>query len=228
MSGFARVVHRARDVAAARGFYTAVLGAHAIDMEIVPLPEAAAARGAPAHWLGAIGVDDVARVRDQLVARAAQPLGPIQQDARGAFASLRDAGGAAIALCSPSSTAPRPPIVWSHLDAHAAEATFATYSALFGWQRTEAIDLGAAGVVQQFAWQAGGPSVGSYADLATRPHHPMWIFHFRVASLDAAANAVRTHGGVVLAEVTTPDKARVLVCDDPHAGGFALRAEDRG
>ena len=49
---FVRVLHRARDVAAARAFYTAVLGEQSL--EIVPLPEAAAARGAPAHWLGAI------------------------------------------------------------------------------------------------------------------------------------------------------------------------------
>jgi predicted enzyme related to lactoylglutathione lyase len=224
---FVRLLHRARDVAAARTFYAAVLGAG--DLEIVPLPESAAARGAPSHWLGAIAVEDVAQAQTQLVARGATQLGPVQTDARGAFAVLRDPGGALVALTTPTtstmpSAAPlRPATVWSHLDARDAESTFGVYAALFGWRSTERIELGSAGSMMRFSWEARGRSVGSYADLASRPGlHPHWLFYFLVASLDDAVRAVHAHRGVVLADVVTPNGARVVVCDDPHGGGFAL------
>lgn len=218
---FIRLLHRARDVRAARAFYTAVLGEP--DIEIVPVPEAAAARGAPSHWLGAIGVDDVEGTVARFVARGATPLGPIQRDARGALATVRDPGGALIGFTTLSQATLYPRFAWSHLDARGAEATFALYAELLGWRKTEPFDLGAAGVVMQFAWHAGGPNVGSYVDLAPRPnHHPHWIFHFQVKSLDAAVAAVRGGGGVVMADLADAGGRRVVVCDDPQVGGFAL------
>jgi uncharacterized protein len=218
---FVRLIHRARDVAAARAFYTAVLGA--ADIEIVPLPEAAAARGAPSHWLGAIGVDDIEQTLTQLVARGATPLGPTQRDARGAYATVRDAGGALVALTTPSAVPLSPATLWSHLDAHDAESTFGVYATLFGWRSTERVDLGAEASMTRFAWEAGARSVGSYADVpANSGRHPMWVFHFRVDSLDDAVRAVRGHGGVMFADLKTATGARVVVCDDPHGGGFAI------
>ena len=217
------MLHRASDVSAARAFYTAVLDD--TDIEISQLPEAALARGARAHWLGAIGVDDVAEAVAMWVARGAAQLGAIQRDARGAFATVRDPGGAVIALTTPSSAAHGPTAVWSHLDARNAETTFEVYAALFGWRTTESVELGRARRMRYFAWNDGGPSVGSYAELADRPGiHPGWLFHFAVHDLDSAVDAVRSLGGVVLADADTPSGARVVVCDDAQGSGFALRS----
>jgi catechol 2,3-dioxygenase-like lactoylglutathione lyase family enzyme len=61
---FSRFTLRTTDVERSRGFYAAVLGAAfwGPDVVAVPLPAAAAARGAPPHWLGHVSVDDVAEV----------------------------------------------------------------------------------------------------------------------------------------------------------------------
>lgn len=221
---FVRLLHRAHDLAAARAFYAAVLGP--VALEIASVPPAAAARGVPAHWLGAVGVDDVAGSLTGLLARGGTALGPVTHDARGSFATVRDAGGALLALTDapPSPSALRP--VWAHLDARDAARTFAGYAALFGWTAGTTIDLGAQGTLTQFAWEEGGAPVGSYLDLAGRPEvHAQWTFHFHVAALDGALQAVCAHGGVVLGDVATPDGARIAICDDPQGGGFALRSD---
>src|SRR5262249_28283422 len=148
----------------ARAFYAAVLGPS--PLEIVPVPAPAAARGAPSHWLGAIGVDDVTETHRALIARGATALGPITRHDHGSFASLPDAGGALLALCTPPRSAPQPALRWCHLDAHDAARTFAGYSALFGWRAGATHDLGSHGQLTQFAWHEGGEVAGSYRDLA--------------------------------------------------------------
>ena len=61
MPKFCRYVLRTTDVEGASTFYGDLLGARfwADGINVVQLPPAVAARGAPAHWLGYIGVDDV-------------------------------------------------------------------------------------------------------------------------------------------------------------------------
>src|SRR5678815_2786111 len=69
---------RTTDVNAARDFYSDLLGwsfwGEGID--VVPLPAQASARGAPPHWLGHIGIDNVAETVGRFVQHGATPLGP--------------------------------------------------------------------------------------------------------------------------------------------------------
>jgi predicted enzyme related to lactoylglutathione lyase len=99
-----------------------------------------------------------------------------------------------------------------------------TYRDLFGWAFEQPQDLGPLGVLHPFAWTAGGPRVGAMLDIAGRPGvHPHWLFHVDVAALGPAMNAVRAGGGIVAAELTTPDGDFIAVCDDPQLAAFALR-----
>lgn len=215
------MLHLAPDVAVARAFYAEVLPD--ADVEIEPLPEAALARGAPARWIGAIAVNDVTQIVAKWVARGATQLAPIVRVGGGTFATVRDTGGAVVALTT-ASIAPQPPmIVWSHLDTRDAETAFGVYTDLFGWHPIESLQRSGAGSVMQFAWKLGGQSVGSYADIGSRPGiRSGWMFHFRVDDLDSAANAVRSCGGAVLADATAPSGARAVVCDDSQGAGFVL------
>jgi predicted enzyme related to lactoylglutathione lyase len=99
------------------------------------------------------------------------------------------------------------------------------YSELFGWELSDRVDLGARGVFQQFAWRAGGASVGAIADIAARPGvHAHWIFFFfELDALGPAIAATRAAGGVVLDPIGLPSGERVCVCDDPQGAAFALR-----
>jgi len=225
---FCRFELRTTDVAAARVFYASILGEG--DLDIVRLPAEAAARGAPPHWLGHLGVAGVERAAMAFVARGATRLGPTRPTVDGGEAAIvRDPGGAVVALATPPPTPVRADVVWHELNTNDLARASASYSDLFGWQLTDRLDLGALGVHQQFAWRAGEENVGSMAGTAGRPGvHPHWLFHFRVAALEPALAAVRAAGGLVIASVVLPNGERIAVCDDPLGAAFALRERAGG
>ncbi|HMJ16391.1 MAG TPA: hypothetical protein VK524_33485 [Polyangiaceae bacterium] len=219
---FCRYELRTTDVAAARVFYAAVLGARALN--IVPLPLQVAARGAPAHWLGYLGVDDAERTACAFAERGATRLGPTRAASDGGeVALLRDPGGAVVALGTSLAAPVAADVVWHVLNTQDLESVSKSYRALFGWQLTDSVELGALGAYQQFSWRPGEASVGAVVDITGRPAvHPHWLFHFRVAALDAALLAVGSGGGVVAASVALPNGQRIAVCDDPEGAAFAL------
>jgi predicted enzyme related to lactoylglutathione lyase len=224
MTRFTRFELRTTDVAGARAFYAAVLGAEAARLGVVALPAEAAARGAPPHWLGHIGVDDVERVAAAFVARGAARLGPTRpSSAGGQVAVVRDPGGAVLALEAPPAET-SDAVVWQVLSTADVARTAESYAALFGWTLGDRLDLGPLGDYHLFGWEAGGPSVGAMADVAGRPGvHPHWLVHFGVAALAPALAAVRAAGGEVITEAALPGGARVGVCHDPQGAIFALR-----
>ena len=228
MPRFSRFQLRTTDIPAARAFYAAVLGT--ADAEIVALPAAAAARGAPPHWLGQIGVDDVEGVARAFVARGAARLGPTTaSDDGGAIALLRDPGGAVVSLATPPSTRSRVDVAWCELDTTDPAGAASLYGDLLGWTFREPRDLAPQGVHLLFAWEVGGESVGSIGDVAALPGvHPQWVFHFRVAALDPALDSVRERGGIVLRAMTLPGGDRIAICDDAQGAAFAVRERASG
>ena len=216
---FCRFELRTTAVAEAGAFYEAVLG-HRGD-GIVELPAAAAARGAPAHWLGFIGVGEIGAdaVAARLVARGAMRLGP----QTGETVLLRDPGGAVLAVRTGQERSCAG-VVWHHLNTEGATRAVENYADVFGWSPAEPVDLGPAlGTTRPFAWSAGEASVGSIMDIAGRPGvHPHWLFHFGVTSLDAALATVRARGGSVVGPTLLPGGARVAACEDPQGAAFGL------
>src|SRR5262245_17134006 len=95
---FVRHQLRTHDVDAARIFYSELLGAEfwGPDVEVVPLPARAQAMGAPAHWLGHIGVSDVETTAEKIVGMGGQRLGPAPD-----ACVLRDPFGAVMGLSAP-------------------------------------------------------------------------------------------------------------------------------
>jgi predicted enzyme related to lactoylglutathione lyase len=220
---FCRIELRTTDVDAARVFYAEILGE--ADTEIVPLPAEAAERGAPAHWLGHLGVDDVEHAVRAFVARGAIKLGPTRPTADGGeVAIIRDPGSAVVALATRPLSPARTHVVWHLLHTNDVERAAAMYCELFGWQLTEHLDLGAFGVLNQFAFGPNGTNEGAIARIAGRPGiHPHWLFHFRVAALEPALVFIRARGGLVLGPTLLPSGERIAVCEDPQGAAFALR-----
>jgi hypothetical protein len=224
MARFVRYELRTTGIAAARAFYEAVLGAPCADAS--PLPEAVLARGGRPHWLGHVGVEDVEQTARAWVDRGAARLGPTRSTPSGGdVAILRDAGGAIVALTSALDARPANAleVVGHSLNTADLARAVDVYTSLFGWSITGRVDLGASGVFEAFAWEPGGDDVGWMADVATRPGvHAHWLFHHRVASLDAAIATVRAAGGLALEPVTLPGGDRFAACDDPQGAAFAL------
>ena len=90
ISTFARYDLRTTDPDAARRFYAATIGLdfdaprpnrEPATLAVWPLHEQARARGAPAHWLGNIGVSELEGAVRRMLDLGSQPLGPTQRGA---------------------------------------------------------------------------------------------------------------------------------------------------
>lgn len=240
MTRFFQITLRTHDVDAARAFYATVLGPCALN--IVQLHEQAVARGARPHWLGLLDVGNVDDAIATFAERGATRLSPTWVNPEGLEgATLRDPGGAIIALGKPpapapaqasaSSKGPGPEVLWHELNTADVDRAKANYGELFGWEFKAPLHfshLGASHVFHPFAWERGGAPVGSMCDIAGRPGvHPHWIFHFRVAALDPAMSKVKAEGGIVIGPITLPSGDRIAVCDDPQGAAFAIREAGR-
>ncbi|MCX6106329.1 MAG: hypothetical protein NTY08_10920 [Proteobacteria bacterium] len=227
---FSKIELRTRDISAARAFYASVLG---YDLRhIVALPEVAAARGAPPHWLGHIGIGNVDECASAFVANGAQRLGPTQQTSGGdKVALMRDAGGAVVALSNASDEALGVDVAWYQLLTADLEKAIANYQGSLGWWMTEQVDLGAVGIAQFFSWHADRAdrvNNGMIIDIARLPMaHPHWLFHFRVPALATAVAAVRAAGGKVVDLTVMNGGTQIAVCDDPQGAAFALQERAR-
>ena len=226
MSRFCHYELRTTDVDAARAFYADLFGPSFWQgcVSVTALPAQAAARGAPAHWLGHIAVDDVVGAMLHFVERGATPLGPAPRGGIGERAVLRDPNGALVGLTSTSAAVTDDRVAWHVLCARDEAAAYETYADLFGWASRGVADLGAErGRHVEFAWSAHSEAVGSISNLARRPHvHPQWLFFFPTGDLDASLVRVRDSGGLTLPTFTTGDGDLVTPCDDPQGAAFAL------
>jgi predicted enzyme related to lactoylglutathione lyase len=199
---------------------------------VMQLPEEAAAAGAPPHWLAYIFVSDT----DAAVARAtelgATVLVPRTEiPSEGCFAVLCDPQGATFALFTPEREAPGPEIQpqagefsWNELITTDHEAAFDFYSALFGWQKAEAMDMGEMGLYQMYG-RGGPPLGGMFNQPAEMPGPPRWLYYARVDDVHQAVERVREAGGQVLnGPMEVPGGDYVAQCMDPQGAAFALHS----
>jgi predicted enzyme related to lactoylglutathione lyase len=151
---FCRYDLRTTDPEAARIFYAEVVGLHFGDplpaglhsmLGVWPLHEQARARGAPAHWLGQIGVPDLEVAVAQMVGLGSERLGPtVQANDGAAYATLRDQSGAVIALRTVSTMSKPPqasPVAWHHHHTRDLDRAWAAYSGCFGWAMAGTIEV---------------------------------------------------------------------------------------
>lgn len=239
------------DTTAATAFYCAVVGWNATDAGmpdgqytilnagkapaggIMELPAAVLAAGAKPAWTGYIGVDDV----DAFAARLAAAGGKIHRAADdipgvGRFAVVADPQGAVFNLFKPLGGEALPAagatpgrIGWHELHAADGPAAFAFYADLFGWTKTEAIDMGPMGVYQTFA--TGGPTgdamAGGMMTKTDAMPRPMWLYYFNVDDAGAAASRVKDAGGqVLMGPQQVPGGSWIVQCLDPQGVMFAV------
>src|SRR5260370_29308857 len=134
-------------------------------------PEDAKKMGAPPSWLGYVAVDDV----DATTEHARRLGGAVYVEPRdvpnvGRFSVIADPQQAVIGLFKwsiPTPDAPVEPgtpgrIGWHELASTDWERGYAFYHALFGWQKADAMDMGAMGTYQIFS--TGGPPLGRQFD----------------------------------------------------------------
>jgi uncharacterized protein len=197
---------------------------------LMDLPEQARAMGAPPSWLGYVGVDDVDATVDRVKRLGgAVHVPPTDIPNVGRFAVVADPQAAVFGLfkwLTPSpdqSTAPGTPghVGWHELMAADWEKAFAFYAELFGWQKAEAVDLGAMGTYQLFS--VGGQAIGGMFTKPPMVPVPFWLYYFNIGDIDAGAERVKAGGGQILnGPMEVPGGSWIVQCGDPQGAMFAL------
>jgi uncharacterized protein len=203
---------------------------------LMPMPEPVRQAGGHPFWLGYIHVPDV----DDYAAKVAAAGGAIHRAPSdilhvGRFAVVADPHGAAFVLFKGQPPDdPRPPmprdalgnVGWRELRAGDLDSAFAFYSGLFGWKKTQAMDMGAMGTYQLFEVE-GGQSGVMMTKTPDTPS-PYWLFYFNVEAIDAAAERVKSGGGtIVVGPHEVPGGGWVVRAQDPQGAVFALLASKR-
>lgn len=199
---------------------------------VMALPEEAKKMGAPPNWMGYVVVPDL----DATLAKAGE-LGakvlmpPMAIPTVGRFAVIADPQGATIAAIQFEGDAPGhddTPAVgevsWRELMTTDREKGFDFYATLFGWEKGEAMDMGAEmGGVYQMYTRRGKPLGGMMNKPAAMPGPSVWLYYFRVADLDATIAKVKSLGGKLLnGPMEVPGGDRVAQLMDPQGAAFAL------
>lgn len=195
------------------------------------LPDDARKAGAPPHWLAYIATPDV----DATVARATELGGsvmvpPMDIPTAGRFAVLADPQGSVFAAFTAQNETPGhdgPPALgefsWHELATTDPEGAFTFYSDLFGWNKTEAMDMGPAGVYQMYG--RGPMPLGGIFRKPDEMPMSAWLLYAMVDDVEAGAERATANGGTILnGPMEVPGGDTIVQCMDPQGALFALHA----
>ena len=202
---------------------------------VMQLPDEAKVVGAPPHWLVYIGTPEIDGTVDQARTLGASIIvGPQDIPTVGRFAVLKDPQGAAFAAFTPADESPgregnpeNGDFSWHELATVDHEAAFTFCSSLFGWQKTEAMDMGEAGMYQMYGLPGTAiPLGGMFNTPKEVPAPPHWLLYTMVDDVDARAEQVKTMGGTILnGPMEVPGGDRIVQCMDPQGAAFALHSK---
>lgn len=114
---------------------------------------------------------------------------------------------------------------WHELMTTDAPAAMHFYEEVFGWQPSEAMDMGDMGTYQMFNRPHGmiGGMMNKSPEMADVP--PYWQIYFRVPDITAAAERITAGGGqVVNGPMEVPGGDWIVNGIDPQGAAFALHA----
>ena len=237
------------DVAAAKTFYSSVVGWSAQDAStpdlaytrfaagtasvsgLMDLPDEARRMGATPRWMGYVGVNDVDVTADRIKRLGGAVYVPPTNSNIGRISVVADPQTATLALRlkpgrqQPAELGKLGHVGWHELFAADCGKAFAFYAELFGWQRADA-EIGPTDKYQLFS--AGGQTIGGMLTKPPMDPVPYWLFYFNVGDIDAAAERVKTGGGQVFeGPLEMPGDSWIARCADPQGAAFALQGNRR-
>ena len=190
-------------------------------------------RGLAPHWLMYVAVPDI----DATMRQAEGLGGRVRIPAKsvpgvGRYAILSDPQGIAFSLYTPES--PRPgsdeadigDFSWHELAAPDPNSAWSFYQALFGWEKSGAMDMGPDGMYQMFRRGGGKIDLGAfYKRPADKPGTAAWLMYALVRNADRAAELVTQLGGRVQSgPMDVPGGGRIAICVDPQGAAFAVHS----
>jgi predicted enzyme related to lactoylglutathione lyase len=237
-----------RDVPGAKKFYSKLVGWKTMPWPLDPAYTVCHADGGPvagimalpaevpaempSHWLPYIGTRDVDGTADAAVKAGGSVLkSPSDMQGAGRYAVLQDPQGAAFCIINPENARPEgagpPPLgtfSWQELATTDNEAAFAFYSALFGWEAMQRMDMGPTGIYLIFG-QNGVQKGGMYIKSADMPAPPNWLPYASVPNADKAHALATSSGGKgLIAPMDVPGGGRISGFIDPTGAAFAVHS----
>jgi predicted enzyme related to lactoylglutathione lyase len=234
------------DVAAAKAFYSSVVGWNTQDMPmpgmtytllqmgetqvggLMALPKEASDAGMKPCWVGYVGVDDADRAAAKVKQLGGKILmAPTDIPNVGRFAAVTDPQGAALNLFKPSQSGQRAvslepgQVGWHELHTNDWPQAFGFYTDMFGWLKGDSMDMGPMGTYQLFTIN-GTPSGAMFNSPAAQGAR-FWLYYFNVGNIDAAVKRVGDGGGKILqGPMQVPGDRWIVQAADPQGAAFAL------
>ncbi len=214
--------------------FTYHLASHGGSM-VAGLMEAPQDEGSPPpSWLIYFDVDAIDAAAAKVTTLGGTVVRPPEDiPGTGRFAILADPQGAVFGLLQPEPMDPQPPVEegawnqnkeshgnWVELMTSDPDAGLAFYSALLGWTKSSAVDMGEMGTYQLFRWRES--DIGGMMGLGNAPV-PCWLAYFGVNGVDAALERIRAGGGTIVhGPMEVPGSAFIAVAHDPQGAYFAV------
>ena len=184
----------------------------------------------PPNWLSYIGTSDVEATASQAVALGGKLLrGPITIPV-GRFAILTDPQGAAFAIYTPNlmeDLDPKPQLgefSWHELVTPDPDKAWTFYSTLFGWEKTNSMDMGPIGVYQMY----GVPGLelgGIYKTPVGYAAPPNWLPYILVADAKKSTSIALKNGGKIMnGPMEVPGGGWISMGMDPQGAAFAVHS----
>jgi uncharacterized protein len=203
------------------------------DVQVAGLMERPEGMNMPPFWAMYVAVPKLEEAVAHIKRLKGSELSPvIEVPTVGRLQMMKDPQGAAFYIIEPSSNEERPekaPEVgeasWHELLTTDATAAMKFYNDVFGWQPSEALDMGAMGKYQMFNRPHGmiGGMMNKPPEMAQVPPH--WLIYFRVPDINVAAERVKANGGkIVNGPMEVPGGDWVLTAMDPQGAAFGLHA----
>ncbi len=237
------------DMKAAETFYKAVVGWSSAPFEGSPQPYAMFSRSggipvaglmtkpkevnAPPFWAMYLGVPKLEDAAAQIKRLGGSECSPvIEVPTVGRMQMMQDPQGAAFYIFEPASAAGQPEAgpeagdaSWHELMTTDAPAAMTFYTAVFGWQPSEALDMGPMGKYHMFNRPHGtiGGMMNTPPEMAQVP--PNWQIYFLVPDIPAAVERIKANGGQILrGPMEVPGGDWIVYAMDPQGAAFSLHA----
>lgn len=236
------------ELAAAGRFYATVMGWQIADsgMEgdpyhlaatdgdmvagLMEIPDTMA--GTPPCWTLYLGVDDADRAAAAIRAAGGSIRSePADIPGTGRFAICADPQGAAFGILAPLAADDDRATQafdqnkaghgnWTELMSSDPKAGLDFYTGLFGWQPSDAMDMGDMGTYQLF--RHDGANIGGMMGLGQAPR-PFWQVYFGVNGVNDAIRRVKDAGGTIQhGPHEVPGGAHIAIATDPQGAWFAM------
>lgn len=187
--------------------------------------------GARPAWIGYIAVADIDASLTRLKEKGGQLfMGPNRLVGVGRMAMVADPQGAPFYLMQPEGEAsqsfaryePRQGhCAWNELMSGDRQGAHDFYTALFGWEKADSMDMGEMGSYDMY--RAGDYMLGAIMQKPDDMPASLWSYYFRVPEIEPAADYVRSNGGQVInGPMEIPGGEHVFNAIDPQGAMFSL------